>query len=60
MPYIKVKMTGSMQEGIKALCGKLLECQDDDHARIICLDLKKLIHEHIEELRVKVRITMGK
>ncbi len=49
-----------MQEGIKALCGKLLECQDDDQARIICIELKKLIHEHIEELRVKVRTTMGK
>jgi hypothetical protein len=49
-----------VQDLIKVLCAKLLETRDEDESRVIANLLQVAIHEHIEQLRLKVLSNMGK
>jgi hypothetical protein len=49
-----------VQDLIKSLCAKLLEARDENEAHIIANQLQEVIHEHIEQLRLRLLSNLGK
>lgn len=46
---------GSLENRIRALCGRVAKSNDEDDLRRMCADLRSLLSEHIELVRDKVR-----
>jgi len=47
------------EDRVRGLCDRLIRCSTDDDAILLASELKTVLHNHIESLRTKAKVSFS-